>query len=103
MYLRQPGFTYSAWGLFTQTKERIQKLKVTGDSKYIYQNELDKSCFQHDMVYGDFKDLPRRIIADKILHDKAFNIAKTPKCDGYQRSLFLCFINPLIKNFKWRS
>ena len=55
------------------------------------------------MVYGDFKDLPRRIIADKILHDKAFNTAKNPKCDGYQRSLFLCFINLLIKNFKWRG
>ena len=55
------------------------------------------------MVYGDFKDLPRRIIADKILHDKAFNTAKNPNFDGYQRSLFLCFINLLIKNFKWRG
>ena len=58
MHLRQPGFTYSACGPFTKNRERIQKVKETGDSKYIYQNELHKSCFQHDMVYGDIKDLP---------------------------------------------
>ena len=57
MHLRQPGFTYSAFGPFTKNKERIQKSKETGDSRYIYQNELDKASFQHDMAYGDFKDL----------------------------------------------
>ena len=57
MHLRQSGFTYSACGPFTKNKQRIQKLKETGDSRYIYQNELDKACFQHDMTYGDFKDL----------------------------------------------
>ena len=50
----------------------------TGDSIYIYRNELDKACFKHDMVYGDFKDLAKRTAADKILRDKAFNIAKDP-------------------------
>ena len=45
MYLRQQGFTYSAWGPFTINKEIIKKFKETGDSKYIYQNELDKACF----------------------------------------------------------
>ena len=65
----------------------LKKLKETGDSRYIYQNELDKACFQHDMAYGDFKDLNRRTLADKVLHDKAFNIAKDPKYDGYQRGL----------------
>ena len=70
-----------------KNKERIQKFKETGDSRYIYQNELDKACFQHDMAYGDFKDLTRRIASDKILRDKAFNIAKNPKCDGSQRGL----------------
>ena len=49
MHLRQPEFTYSACGPFTKNKERIQKFKETGDSRYIYQNELDKACFQHDM------------------------------------------------------
>ena len=87
MRLRQPGFTYSACGPFTKNKERIQKFKETGDSRYIYQNELDKACFQHDMAYGDFKDLTRRIASDKILHDKTFNIAKYLKYDGYQRGL----------------
>ena len=50
MHLKQPGFTYSAYGLFTKNKERIQKFKVTGDTSYIYKNELDKTCFQHDMA-----------------------------------------------------
>ena len=59
MHLRQPGFTYSAFGPFTKNKERIQKFKQTGDSRNIYKNELDKACFQHDMGYGDFKDLKK--------------------------------------------
>ena len=87
MHLKQPGFTYSACGPFTKNKERIQKFKETGDTSYIYKNELDKACFQHDMAYGDFKDLARRTASDKILRDKAFNIAKNPKYDGYQRGL----------------
>ena len=70
-----------------KNKERIQKFKETGDSRYIYQNELGKACFQHDMAYGDFKDLIRRTVSDKLLRDKAFNIAKNPKYDGYQRGL----------------
>ena len=70
-----------------KNKERIQKFKQTGDSRYIYRNELDKACFQHDMAYGDFKDLKRRTAADNVLRDKAFNIAKNPKYGGYQRGL----------------
>ena len=54
MDLKQTGFTYSACGPFTKNKERIQNFKETGDSRYIYKNELDKSCFQHDIAYGDF-------------------------------------------------
>ena len=50
IHLRQPGFTYSAFGPFTKNKERIQKFKQTGNSRYIYKNELDKACFQHDMA-----------------------------------------------------
>ena len=84
----KPGFTYSACGSFTKNKERIQK-KETGDTNYIYKNELDKVCFQHDMAHGDFKDLKRRTYFDKVLRDKAFNIAKNPKYDGYQRGLAL--------------
>ena len=51
MHLRQPGFTYSASGPPNKNKERIKKFKQTEDSRYIYQNELDKACFQHDMAY----------------------------------------------------
>ena len=87
MDLKQPGFTYSACRPFTKNKERIQKFKETRDSQYIYQSQLDKACFQHDMAYGDFKDLTRRIASGKILRDKAFNIAKNPKYDGYQTNL----------------
>ena len=84
MHLRQPGFTYSACGPYTKNKERIHKFKKTGGSRYIYQNELDKACFQHGMAYGDFKDLTRRTTSDKKLCERAFNIAKDPKYDGYQ-------------------
>ena len=87
MHLRQPQFTYSACGPFTKNKERIQKFKETGDTKYIYKNELDKACFQHDMAYGDFKDLAKRTAAGKLLTNKAFNIAKNPRYEGYQRRL----------------
>ena len=48
---------------------------------------LDKACFQHDMAYVDFEDLVRRTAFDKMLHDKAFNIAKNPKYDVYQRRI----------------
>ena len=65
----------------------MQKFKETGDTKYIYRNELDKACFQHDMAYGDFKNLARRTAAANVLRDKALNIAKNPKYDGYQRGL----------------
>ena len=77
MHLRKPGFTYSPCGPFTKNKERIQELEKTGDSRYIYQNELDKACFQRDMAYGDFKDSTKRTVSDKTLGDKAFNVAKT--------------------------
>ena len=80
-YENDCGFTYSACRPFTKNKVRTQKFKETEDSK----NELDKTCFQHDMAYGDFKDLTRRTGSDKILRDKAFSIAKNPKYYGYQR------------------
>ena len=59
----------------------------TGDTKCIYRNKFDEACFQHDMAYGDFKDLKRRTQSDKVLKDKAFEIASNPKYDGYQRGL----------------
>ena len=70
-----------------KNKEIIKKFEQTGDSRYIYRNELDKAGFQHDMAYGDFKNLKRRTAADNVLRDKVFNITKNPKYDGYQRGL----------------
>ena len=91
--LRQ--LAYSACGTFTKKKKRIQKFKETRDSQYIYQNEVNKACFQHDMAYGDFKDLNRRTASNKTLRDEGLNIGKTLKYSGYQRSLasmvYKCF------------
>ena len=72
--------------------------------RYIYQNKLDKTCFQHHMAYGDFKDLKRITIADKALRDKAFNIAKNLKHDEYQRAFASLFHTSFDKkNFSWNS
>ena len=87
IHLKQPGFTYCACGPITINKERIQKFREIGDTNYIYRNGLDKACFQHDMAYGDFKDLARRTASDKDLREKPPNIAKHSKYDGYQREL----------------
>ena len=87
MHLRQSQFVYSACGPFTIHKERIKEFKGTVDTRYIYRNELDKACFQHDSAYADHKDLINRTKADKVLRDKAYNIASNPKYDGYQRGL----------------
>ena len=100
MHLKQPRFTYSACGPFTKNKERIQIFKETGDTSYIYKNELDKACFQHDMAYGDFKDLARRTASDKVLRNKAFNIAKNRKYDGYRSGLGSMVYKFFIKSQK---
>ena len=59
----------------------------TGNTGFIYKNELDKAGFQHDMAYGKTKDLVKRTQSDKVLKDKAFKIASNPNYDGYQRGL----------------
>ena len=71
MYLKQPGFTYAACGPFTKNKERIEKFMQTGNTDFIYRNELDKACFQHDMGYGKSKDLAKRTQSEKFLRSKA--------------------------------
>ena len=97
MHLKQPGFTYTACGPFTKNKEIIQTFQETGDANYIYKNELDEACFQHDMAYEDFRYLAKRTASDKVLRDKACNIAKDPKHDVYQRSLAAVVYKFLIK------
>ena len=87
MYLKQPGSNYSPCSPFTKKKERIEKFTQTANTDYIYKNELDKACFQHDMAYGKSKDLIKRTQSDKVLKDRAFNIANNPNYDGYQRGL----------------
>ena len=87
MHLRPPRLVYSACGPFTRHKERIKEFKRTRDTRYIYRNELDKACFQHDSAYADHKDLINRTEADKVLRDKAYDIASNPEYDGYERGL----------------
>ena len=94
-HLKQPEFTSSTCGPFTKNKVTIKEFKETGNSTFIYQDELVKACFQLDTAYGEFKDLNRITAADKVLNDKAFNIAQNPKYDGYQRGhtsmVYKCF------------
>ena len=87
MHLKQPGFTHSACGPFTKNEERIKDFMATGNTSFIYRNELDEACFQHDMAYGKSKDLVKRTQSDKILRDRAFKIESDPKYDGYKRGL----------------
>ena len=87
MHLKQPSFTPSACGPFTKNKERIEKFMQTGNTNFIYRNELDKACFQHDMAYGKSQNLAKRTQSEKFSRDKAFKIASDPKYDGYQRGL----------------
>ena len=87
MHLRQSRFTYSACRPFSKNEQRIQRFMETGDTNYIYRNELDKACLQHDMVYN-FKDLKRRTFVNKLLRDKAYNITYIlSRHNGYERAL----------------
>ena len=87
LHLRQPGFTYRAYRAFTKHCERIKKFRETGILKQIYNNELSKACFVHDVAYYDSKDLAKRSIPDKILKEIADKIAINSKYDEYQRQL----------------
>ena len=92
MHLKQPGSIYSACGPFTKNKERIEKSMQTGNTDFIYENELDKACFQHDMAYGKTKDLVKRTQSNQVLKDKACRIVANPSYDGYQRAELQWFI-----------
>ena len=105
MHLRQLRFTNSPCGTFTKTKEKIQEFKETGDSRYIYQNKLNKTCFQHSLAYEYFKDLTGRIATDKtFMYDEAFDSVKIflSMIDIYVE--FLQWpVNFLIKNIWWSN
>ena len=87
IHWKQRGFTYGACGPFIKNKERIKKFMRTGNTNFIYENELGKACFQHDTACGKSKDFVKRTQSDKVLKDKAFKIGSDPKYDGYQRAL----------------
>ena len=87
LYLKQPGFAFSACSPFTKNKERIKKFMQTRNTSYIYKNDLDEACFQHDMAYVKCKYLTKRTESDKVLTEKVFEIASNPKYDGYERGL----------------
>ena len=88
LHLRKPEFTYSAFGTFTKHFcESIQNFKETGDTNPWYKNELHETCFANDAAYSDSKDLAKRTISNKILKDRAYEIATVPKYGGYQREL----------------
>ena len=85
MHLNQPGFTCCACGPFTKNKET--KFMQTGNANFIYKNELDKPCFQHDMAYGKSKVITKRTHSDNVLKYKTFKTESDPKYDSYQRGL----------------
>ena len=87
LHLKQPRFTYSVCRSFTKHRERIKKFRETGNLEHLYRNELDKACFAHDAAYSDSKDLAKRTISDKILKNRAYEIARYCGYDGYQRAL----------------
>ena len=86
LHLRQKEFTFSASGSFAKYREKIQSIKETSNLKYIFKNELDKTCFSHDVAYAD-KDVAKRTVSEKILKDRTYDISWNPKYDGYQRGL----------------
>ena len=99
MHLKQTRFTYSACGPFNKNKERIEKFIQAGNIDFIYKNDLDKACFQHDMAYDESKDIARRTQSGKVLRDKGFKTANNPKWDGYQRGLAL-MVSVAIPNYQ---
>ena len=100
IHLRQPQFTYSACRPFTRHEERIQKFKEPCDTNYVFKNGLDKACFVHDAAYSDSKDLTKRNVADKNLKNRAFDIAKDRKYDGYQRGLASMVYKFFVRKFQ---
>ena len=78
---------YSAGGPFTEHTGRINKFLNTSLLSEIYKNDLDKTCFQHDMAYNKYKDLKGGAQSDIVFKKKAYKIAADPKIDGFQRDI----------------
>ena len=99
MHLKQPVFTYSGCDPFTKNKESVKKFMQTGNTYFIYKNELHKACLQHNMAYGKSKDLAKRTQSGKVMKDKVFKIASDPKFDDHQKGLasMVFLIKSLVK------
>ena len=97
IHLKQPRFTYYVCGPLTEYKERIQRSKEAGYSRNIYQNELDKACFQRDMTYNAYKYLAGRTASSTVLRDRTFKTVNDSKYNGYQRCLVSMVYNLSIK------
>ena len=91
---------YSARRPFTKHTQRIQDFLNTGKLSYIYKNDLDKACFQHDMTYNKFKDLEKKTQSDIVLKNKALKIASNPKYISYERGLASMVYNFFDKKSK---
>ena len=87
MHLKQPGFTYSGCGPFAKSKDKTQNFMQKGHKDYIYRDDLNKACFQHDKSCGKYKYLTTRTESDKVLKGKVFKIASNPKYNAYERGL----------------
>ena len=86
LHLKQTRFTYIACGPFTKHGERIQKFRETGNVKDLHWNESDKACFAHDAAYSEGTDLAKRTISDKILMNRAYEIARNQNYDVLSRT-----------------
>ena len=86
---QRAGFPIVTWipsyGPFTKHRERIEKVKETGNLNCIYKKKLDKAYFDLDVSYSDSKYLVKRTISEKVLNWRAFEIAINRKYDRYQR------------------
>ena len=88
MHLKQPVFTYSAYGPFTKNKEKIEKfIRLEIQILFTIMSWIKLAFNMTCMAYGKSKDLVKRTQSDKVLRNKAFKIASDPKYDGYQRGL----------------
>ena len=75
--------------------KKFENSRETGNLQHLYTNDLEKACFAHDAAYSDSEDLAKRTISDKIVKEKASEIARNRKYYGYQTLLasmvYRCF------------
>ena len=65
----------------------FQKIREIANLKHLFINELDKSCFAHEVAYSDSKNVAKRTISENVLKDRTYEIEKNPKYNGYKTGL----------------